>query len=641
MAIRTMTRPGVEIQQELAAISTTQFAPVLPTVLVGLNKQVIQEKSPGNYSGTSLTFAYPELELGAKVEPDSLVVRLDDAVLQVRDGGAVTCALSSDTLTIPGGTTFAASGVAAGDVVILTAAGVDYTAKILAVTGDYTLKLDRELTFASATFVIKRYLTAPQVVAAASLEATDESVTLAAELEVDGKAVLTAVVRVSYKAVRQLTVNAVTEVRLADFEAKLGPASVDNPLALAAQLALSNTITSVMCVGVEEDSPAAWLAALDALTNERVYAICLLTQDVTVQSFLKAHVQQMSVPEKSKFRIGFVNLPHPREKVVVEPLANGQLVRAAGVLRVLHPVAEFVTAVRVGDYVQVTARAEAPVTANPEDRAGIYRVSEVLNNGALKLVNAKFEGEEGSYAQAATVTVDFAAEAVDLMVFRVLDKQGQAEAIASAADSFGSRRIVYVTNGEIVVNVQGVDTVVPGYYLAAALAGMSAGNQPHQGFTNLGVLGVAGVRYANTYFTEEQLGLIAGSGGFVVEKQSPTALPRAYYQTTTDTTDTRFKELSVTKTWDYYSIGLKDRLASFIGPYNLYAATTAAIANVIEGYHQFLLNRVFPQIGAPILSGTLVSLAQNEFQRDVLDIVTEIDIPLPLNRIRARVVLTQ
>jgi len=641
MAIRTMTRPGVEIQQELAASSSSQFAPVLPTVLVGLNRQIVNNKTPGNYSGSSLTFAYPDLELGAKVELDSLSVKLGKIVLRIFDSGAGSCTLAGDTLSVEGGSTFAALGVAANDVVHLSTPTDEYTAKVLAITGDYDLQLDREFSFASANFVIKRNLSTAHEVLPSSMSANDEGVTLNASIAVSGYAVLSAEVQVSFLAVRQLTANVATEVRLADFEAKLGPAAVENPLALAAQLALANTITSVICVGIEEDTPAGWLAALDALTNEPVYSVCLLTQDLTIQSFLKAHVQQLSMPEKSKFRIGFVNLAHPRESLIVEPLLNAQIVRVSGALRILHPSAEFVTQVRVGDFVEVTARVDLPATVNPAAREGIYRVQEVMNNSALRLVNAKFEGTLGSYTQAEEVSVDFAAESVDVTVFRVLDKQGQAEAIARAADSFGSRRIVYVTNGEVVVNVQGVDTVVPGFYLAAALAGMCAGNQPHQGFTNLGILGVAGVRFANSYFTEEQLGLIAGSGGFVVEKASPTALPRPYYQTTTDTSDLRFKELSVTKTWDYYSIGLKERLAAFIGPYNLYAATVAAISNVIEGYHQFLLNRSFPQIGSPILSGTLVSLSQNPFENDVLDIVTEIDIPLPLNRIRARVVLSQ
>lgn len=639
--IQRIVRPGVEVQQVFLQTNPSLVNPDLPTVIVGPNIQIVDEAAGGNFvKGQALVMAYPELEGGAKVKLASVVVKMTVISLDVFTGGAMKATVNGDKITIApalGDPDFTTKGVKAGDDFIAWD-GVDtYKAKVLKVDSATSLTLDRDLPFAAPVdFKVER-AHADVVLPADAITATADDVTVKAGLTVAGLLVETGKAKVTYRALRMATANRLTSINnAAEIEGKLMKLSVENPLALGVFCAKANTVSSIQAMAIEDESPLGWLTALSFLQNEPVYTVVLLTQDPTVQGMVKAHVEQMSLPEKSKFRIAFINLSHPRESVVVEPLELAKIKREAGVLTISQPNATFSGTVLVGDFVKVTARTGDNPTADPT-LAAFYKVLEVKNNSTLKLESAKYSGSEGTYTKTADITVDFAADTVDMSVLRVLDKDGQANAIAQIANSYNSRRITYVTNHEVVVTVGSKDEVVPGFYLAAAYGGMNAGNPPHQGFTNLGVVGIKSVRYANRYFNDDQLGLVAGSGGFVVTQEVEGALPAAYLQTTTDNSSIQRRELSVTKTLDFYSLGLKKLMSSFIGPYNLIPATLTALKNAANGYHTFLLGQNYDKIGTPILSGEIKELKEDALEPDVARLVTQIDIPLPLNRVRARV----
>lgn len=641
--IQRIIRPGVEIQQNFLTTNPSLVNPDLPTVIVGPNYQVAKDGAAGPYAGAALTVAYPGLEVGAKVELTTVAVKLADVVLQVVNGGANQATFVADQMGVPIAIDFITAGVQVGDVVVTTD-GVDtYRASVEAVVDAQTLDLDRDIPFAApADFYIER-TNADVTLPGAAFDATADQVDIDAAIQVGGLPVMAANVLVTYRALRALTANVLTVINQnVDIAGKLGAITFDadgnceNPLALGVQLAKANTVSTVLAMGIEEDTPLGYLNALGFLQNEGVYTVVLLSQSLTVNGALNTHVNEMSKKEKSRFRMGFINLEHPTEKIAVEELELARLKRVGGIVTISQPNASFLTQARVGDIVRAIARTGANPTADPS-LAGLYLVTNVNNNSTLRLASAKYAGEKGVYVVDTAIAADFVENFVDMEIIRPLDKDGQAQAIAEIANSFGNRRITYITNHEIVVNFDGTSQVVPGYYLAAAYAGMNAGNPPHQGFTNLGVAGVESVRYSNRYFNDEQLGLIAGSGGFVVVQDADGALPVAYLQTTTDNQSIQKRELSVTKTLDFYSLGLKGILTGFIGPYNIYPATLAALRNSVDGWHSFLLGQVYDRIGSPILSATIIGLETDPLEEDVVNIVTEIDIPLPLNRIRVTV----
>jgi hypothetical protein len=352
--------------------------------------------------------------------------------------------------------------------------------------------------------------------------------------------------------------------------------------------------------------------------------------------------------------MGFINLANPVVGAPVDAVSAATLSRTTGVVSLVEPGADF-TALQPGDFVKLAARV-APL-ASPSVApalAGYYRVKAIANLNTLVLDNLKYATPApGVFVAAGPLKVlpdgvtpditDIAGDFFDAAFVRVLDRDGQAMAIAQTASAYNDRRITYITNGEIVVNIRKdaanvfIDDVVPGYFLAAAYGGMNAGNPPHQGFTNLGVVGIKSVRFGSKYYNDSQAGLIAGSGGFLVVQDTDTSLPAAYLQTTTDNSSIQRRELSVTKTLDFYSLGLKKVLSRYVGPYNIYGGTLNLLDNAVRGWHSFLLGQNFDKIGSPILSGVIKRLAVDPNLADTVRLTTDITIPIPLNYILATV----
>jgi len=637
--IARYVRPGVEIQQVFLSANPTLVAPDLPTVVVGPNYQIVEGGEGAAYAGAELALAYPDLEAGAIILEDEVGVKLSAVINKVMGQADLTCDVADDALTIEPGEndpTFEATGVAVGDRIAITKDNATYSVKVKAVVDATTLTIDKDLDLAGAAFLITRPHAAFYI-PVDSLTVTADDVTIAADLMVDDLSVYSATATVDYRALRTGTANKLTTVnRASDITAKLGKIDELNPLALGASFAKANTVSSVLAMGIEGTDAADWLTALGFLQNEDVYTVVLLTQDSAVQSQVKAHVDGMSVPEKSRFRIGFINLAHPRESVAAEPLTQASLVRAGGVVSVSHAQANFSGNVLAGDYVIVTKRTAAPATADPT-LEGAYMVSSVKNDSTLVVESKQYTGSNGTYSFVKNLTQDFAANSVDIKVVRVLDKDGQAMAIARTADSYGDRRIFYITNHECAATVGGQDLVLPGYYLCAGFGGMNAGNPPHQGFTNLGLLGFKKVHYGSKYFNEDQCQLIAGSGGWLVMQETDEGLPFAYLQTSTDNSTIQRRELSITKTLDYYSKGLKAVVGRFIGPYNIVDETLTALHNGIEGFHQGLKSTRYDKIGAVLLSAEIVEIKQDDLESDTTRITTQVDIPTPFNRAKVRV----
>lgn len=608
----------------------------------------------------------PQDEVSLESQVNQKVVRT------VLEGGATArvSASGSEVRLTPNadGDNFLTKGVEKGDVLKVVANQTTIKATVAAdPTDGLRLTVDRNLEELAGTgpltFLIERI---HEHTFSTIADVSADTVTISNGLQLDGIPVKTATVRVSFDALRTAIANQLITIdKVADITEKLVlGTSADlhprNPLAVGAFLAKQNTVTSVLALPIADDSPLGWQDALDRLENESVYTIVCLTDDPTVSRMVRTHVQGMSTKEKSKFRIGFVTLPHPVQANVVDTQASAVFRRSTTgtgrVVSLVAPDAAFKTDnVRPGDFVKLVVNEATTTDVELAERvaaAPFFKVTAVPNNTTLTLVDARFaQVRPGVFAQAGFIltnidgtenTADFNNK-FDATVERVLNKDDQALAIAQVASSMNERRITYITNSEVVVNIRQdadgnyVDDVLPGWALAAAFGGMNAGFPPHQGFTNLGVVGIKRVRFGNKYFSDSQLGLIGGSGGFVVVQDTEGSLPAAWLQTTTDNSSIQRRELSVTKTLDYYSLGLFSLLSGYIGTHNIYGGTIASLTNAVNSYHAFLQNQSYDKIGAPILSALIGELREHEVLPDTVVLATQIDIPIPLNYITATV----
>lgn len=223
-------------------------------------------------------------------------------------------------------------------------------------------------------------------------------------------------------------------------------------------------------------------------------------------------------------------------------------------------------------------------------------------------------------------------------VVRKLTKDQQVTALITVAQSFSSRRCVLVWPDKC--DVAGIvgGSKQPGYYLACAVGGMTAGLPAHQGFTFLGIAGVSQIYDSNTYFNDTQLTQISEGGWFVFAQQTPQSLPFSIHQLTTDVTTLQTGEYSVVKNFDFVSMFFVDILEEFLGVFNVTQDTLTLIRAALNTGGQTLLLRTFAKIGAPLTAYSLIDLGISPISGDRVVTHIGIGLPVPLNVIELHLV---
>jgi hypothetical protein len=180
---------------------------------------------------------------------------------------------------------------------------------------------------------------------------------------------------------------------------------------------------------------------------------------------------------------------------------------------------------------------------------------------------------------------------------------------------------------------------LPGYYLCAALGGMVAGFPVQQGFTNTGVAGIADLKDSNFYFTRAQLNTIAAAGTFLFVQATQGSIPYVRHELTTNMSALQYRELLCVKNWDWLSYYYYNQLSGFIGKWNITPDALNTLRQTIISASQLVMGQKLPKIGAPLLSYTINSLAQDATELDQVDINMTIAIVYPMNYISLYLVI--
>jgi hypothetical protein len=244
-------------------------------------------------------------------------------------------------------------------------------------------------------------------------------------------------------------------------------------------------------------------------------------------------------------------------------------------------------------------------------------------------------------------------EVLTYRITRSLDKAGQVDELVLVTQSIASRRVVNVwpdlcdvgglVDGSLPRDPLAPTTAQPaasqpGYYLACAVGGMTAGLPSHQGFTNLGIAGISKIYNSNTYFSDKNITDISNGGWFVFQQDTPAALPYVVHQLTTDVSTLQSGEYSMVKNFDFVSLFFADILDDYLGIWNINPETIGFIsASVLAGIDNLKLRRR-PRIGAPLIDATLVSIGVSPASADRIEIFVEAQFPAPLNIIAIHLV---
>lgn len=226
-------------------------------------------------------------------------------------------------------------------------------------------------------------------------------------------------------------------------------------------------------------------------------------------------------------------------------------------------------------------------------------------------------------------------------VQRALDRPGQVEELEAivGVTGYNEKRLFLMmpdalTLSDVTNAKTGVKSRTPGHYLAAVVAGMSAGLPPQQGLTNLSIVGVDEIHNSSRYFTQDQLESISNAGYFLFVQPTTVNPPYILHQVSTDTSSLLNSEFSMIRSYDYVSRFFKKIVDEFIGKYNINADTLDLLRGSIENGIDTLRSDKLPKIGAPLTDATIVTLEQVEGQADQVELVLDADLPTPLNRVR-------
>jgi hypothetical protein len=441
-----------------------------------------------------------------------------------------------------------------------------------------------------------------------------------------------------------------------DVTALLAPVSPNNPLALGLYFALLNApgsqVTGVGVDAVSSDSPfgtvEAFTRAAEFLESFEVYGIATLTHDLTVAQVYATHASVMSAPENKGERICVYNLSMPTAKLdKLVASGQGNSIGAGGIT--------FDTGVASLSALLLNAGLDPTSTLPVTDGLFLDIASNSLRYSITSIsgsqITIKYSGfgpgenDDGFYATSKLndpplpsqlINETFAIKIRGASLTRTdgtPDKTGISETIQGQSQAFMNRRFWNIVPDKCAATLNGLEQVIDGFYMAAAVVGMIAQNKPQQSFTNFPMTGFSRVIGSNEYFTERQLNVIAAGGNYIIVQDSQGAPLTSRMALTTDMTSIETRTDSITKVVDFTAKFLRRGLRNFIGRFNITQGFLDSLGHVISGLLGFL------QETGVLIGSHLNNIVQDANAPDTVLIDVTLDVPYPCNYIRLTLVI--
>ncbi len=439
-------------------------------------------------------------------------------------------------------------------------------------------------------------------------------------------------------------------------ESILSPITTDNPLALGMFFALVNApgiqITGLGVDAVSADAPfgtpEAFSRAAELLEASEVYAVAPLTHDTTVGQIFKTHVDFMSEPSQKGERIALFNSERPTRAVdaLVASGGNGNSSGSSGLA--------FDTGVPNLSAL-VLAKGVSPVGTIPAT-AGLFldiasdakRYSIAGISGSVVTIRTTFnagDNDDGFFSTTALNTPPLPSLLVsEAFAVRVRgaalvtpdgtpDKLKIAETYAAISQAYGDRRFWHTAPDQAAATIEGIEQIVHGFYMNAAIAGMIGQQPPQQSFTNFPMAGFTRVIGSNNFFSEQHMDIMAAGGTYIIVQDAPSAPLISRMALTTDLTSVETRTDSITKVVDFTAKFLRRSLKNFIGRFNITQAFLDQLGTVIGGVGGYLVE-------CGILVGfNLNNIIQDEDAPDTVIVDVTVDPPYPCNYIRITLVI--
>jgi hypothetical protein len=342
-----------------------------------------------------------------------------------------------------------------------------------------------------------------------------------------------------------------------------------------------------------------------------------------------AHADSMSAPTQGLWRIALVSRPvdNPSPRLGVTSTVRGTIALNGTTndyeLTATTAGVNFMTLDDLGEYTVAVGDELRYNYSTDNEGNEVYdsvTVAAVLSSTRLELV------------ETAPVVMTNGA----FKVYRTLDAGNLASKIGLNSGVFASRRVYNIYPDWI----ESGGTLVRGYYLAAAIAGLIGGVAPHQGLTNVAIAGFDNANKVVHVFNRSQLDSMASAGTWLVVHDLADGSVYTRHELSTDNTDLNTRELMLTKNVDSISYVYSTGLKRFIGRTNVTPSLISRIGAEINSITNYLVSTGFTQeLGGQLISASIREIKQVATAKDKLKVILDLVIPYPLNNLELHLVI--
>lgn len=430
---------------------------------------------------------------------------------------------------------------------------------------------------------------------------------------------------------------------LTDIQDRFGPIDAQNPFGLGMYLCkLTSGAFEVAGVGVNDVSTSepegtadAYAAAFEFLESKDVYNIVPLTHSVLVAQLGQIHVDTMSLPENGLNRRLIFNPSRPTRATDVV-VASGPTANVTGA-----PTNDISTG--VADLAMLLASAGHPgpsytesdgVYVELENDTNKYLVQSIsggvvtINAGPLTTGSPFYDAGGSNVFASAIVDRPFSVKVYGAALANLTE---EAEAYSDIGRIFQDRRVLCTMPDKGTATIDGLDTLLEGYFMNCALAGVMAAKLASQPLTEAVLPGFKAANGSADRYGETQLKIISAGGLWVFYTESDIVKTRQ--QLTTDMSSIEKQESSITEALDYSDKTMRISVKAFIGRVNLTQNVQDSVSTVAAGVGSYLVR------SGILKSFALASIKQMEDRPDGLEIEADVGVLYPLNKIRIRFVV--
>jgi hypothetical protein len=206
--------------------------------------------------------------------------------------------------------------------------------------------------------------------------------------------------------------------------------------------------------------------------------------------------------------------------------------------------------------------------------------------------------------------------------------------VQQTAQGFADRRVWDVFPDSCAyTGSTGVEQIIDGFYMSAAVVGLIGAQPPQQSFTNFPMTGFTRVLGSQDTFSTPQLNTIAAGGVYIIVQDAPSTPLISRMALTTDVTSVETRTDSVTKIVDFVAKFMRTGLKNFIGRFNITQGFLDSLGHVIQGLLGFLAE------SGVLIGSNLNNIVQDTNEPDQVDVDVTLDVPLPCNYIRLTLVI--